>query len=214
MARDLLMKTLSNLREPINALTHGIGAVMALIFLIAMLVVSNGHWVYWVFGGSMVICYTASTLHHGVRSSERIEEGLRRFDHCAIYLLIAGTYTPVLWHILEGEARAYWLLGVWGVAAFGVLMKSLTRPPEWFSILIYLGMSWFAIILLPKFISGLPLAALVALVIGGLCYTLGVPFYALGRRVLRQGWWTSHEIWHLFVLAGSISHFVMAINLS
>jgi hemolysin III len=213
MTRVLLMKTLSFLREPINTVTHGIGAVMALIFTITMLLVSGGEWVYLIFGLSMMICYTASTLHHGVRSSAKIEEWLRRFDHSAIYLLIAGTYTPVLWHVLEGEARMYWLLGVWGVAAFGVLMKSLTRPPEWFSLLIYLGMSWFAIILLPKFISGLPLSALIALVIGGLCYTLGVPFYALGRRVLRKGLWTSHEIWHLFVLAGSVSHFIMAINL-
>ncbi|MEY4530431.1 MAG: hypothetical protein RLZZ156_1152 [Deinococcota bacterium] len=207
------MKILTLMREPINTITHGIGAIMALIFTVLMLVLSNNNWINLVFGLSMMICYIASTLHHGVRSSEKIEEWLRRFDHSAIYVLIAGTYTPVLWHVLEGETRFYWLLGVWGVAVFGVLMKSLTRPPEWFSILIYLGMSWFAVILLPKFISGLPLAALIALVIGGLCYTLGVPFYALGRRVLKKGLWTSHEIWHLFVLAGSISHFVMAINL-
>lgn len=207
------MKILTNMREPINTITHGIGAIMALVFTILMLVLSDGNWIYLVFGLSMIICYTASTLHHGVRSSQKIEEWLRRFDHSAIYLLIAGTYTPVLSHVLEGEARVQWLLGVWGVAVFGVLMKSFTRPPEWFSILIYLGMSWFAIILLPKFMVGLPLAALIALVIGGLCYTLGVPFYALGRRVLKKGLWTSHEIWHLFVLAGSVSHFVMAINL-
>jgi hemolysin III len=207
------MKILSPIREPINTITHGIGAIMAVVFTILMLVLSGGQWIYLVFGLSMIICYTASTLHHGVCSSQKIEEGLRRFDHSAIYLLIAGTYTPVLWHVLEGNARLYWLLGVWGVAAFGVAMKTLSKPPEWFSLTIYLSMSWFAIILLPKFISGLPIAALIALVVGGLCYTLGVPFYALGRRVLKKGLWTSHEIWHLFVLAGSVSHFVMAINL-
>jgi hemolysin III len=207
------MKILSFMREPINTITHGLGAVMALIFTILMLIFNGGHWIFAVFGISMIVCYTASTLHHGVRSSPKIEEGLRRFDHSAIYLLIAGTYTPVLWNVLEGQARLYWLLGVWGVAVFGILLKSLSRPPEWLSLSIYIGMSWFAIILLPKFIQGLPLAAFIALVIGGLCYTLGVPFYALGKKVLKKGLWTSHEIWHLFVLAGSVSHFVMAINL-
>jgi hemolysin III len=200
------MKILSFMREPINTITHGLGAVMALIFTILMLIFNGGHWIFAVFGISMIVCYTASTLHHGVRSSPKIEEGLRRFDHSAIYLLIAGTYTPVLWNVLEGQARLYWLL-------FGILLKSLSRPPEWLSLSIYIGMSWFAIILLPKFIQGLPLAAFIALVIGGLCYTLGVPFYALGKKVLKKGLWTSHEIWHLFVLAGSVSHFVMAINL-
>lgn len=205
---------LSILREPINTITHGIGAVMAVVFTLFMLVFSSGQWVYLVFGLTMIACYTASTLHHGVRSSERVEEWLRRLDHCAIYLLIAGTYTPVLWVVLEGQTRLVWLLGVWGVALFGVLLKALTRPPEWFSLLIYVGMGWVAVLLLPKFISGLPLAALIALAIGGLCYTVGVPFYALGKKVLRNGWWTSHEIWHLFVLAGSVSHFVMALNLT
>ncbi len=207
------MNIFSLMREPINTITHGIGAVMALVFTILMVVLSGGQWVFGVFGISMVICYTASTLHHGVRSSATIEEGLRRFDHSAIYLLIAGTYTPILWNVLEGQARLYWLLGVWGMAGLGIVLKTFSRPPEWLSLSIYVGMGWLAVLLLPKFISGLSLAALVALVIGGLCYTFGVPFYALGTRVLKKGLWTSHEIWHLFVLAGSISHFVMAINL-
>jgi hemolysin III len=207
------MKMISLLREPINTITHGLGTVMALIFTTVMVLLSDGHWIFAVFGISMIMCYTASTLHHGVRSSASIEEGLRRFDHSAIYLLIAGTYTPVLWNVLEGQDRLYWLIGVWSVAIFGIILKTFSRPPEWLSLSIYIGMSWFAIILLPKFISGLPLAAFIALLIGGLCYTLGVPFYALGTKVLKKGLWTSHEIWHLFVLAGSVSHFVMAINL-
>jgi hemolysin III len=200
------------LREPINTITHGTGAVLALIFAVVLLFASQ-QWAFWVFGASMVLCYTASALHHGVRSSQKIEEWLRRFDHSAIYLLIAGTYTPVLWTILEGQTRLWWLLGVWGVALFGVALKTLTVPPEWFSLLIYVGMGWVAVLLLPQMVGQLPTAAFVALVVGGACYTLGVPFYALGRRVLRRGLWTSHEIWHIFVLAGSASHMVMALNL-
>ncbi len=207
------MSRVNELREPINAITHGIGAVMALVFTVLMVLLSGGQWVFAVFGTSMVICYTASTLHHGVRSSATIEEHLRRFDHSAIYLLIAGTYTPILWNVLEGQARVYWLLGVWSMAIFGIVLKTFSKPPEWLSLLIYVGMGWLAVLLLPQFILRLPMSALIALVIGGLCYTLGVPFYALGTRVLKTGLWTSHEIWHLFVLAGSVSHFVMAINL-
>jgi hemolysin III len=200
------------LREPINTITHGTGAVLALIFAVILLFLSQ-QWALWVFGASMVLCYTASALHHGVRSNQNIEEWLRRLDHSAIYLLIAGTYTPVLWTILEGQTRLWWLIGVWGVALFGVALKTLTVPPEWFSLLIYVGMGWVAVLLLPQMVGQLPTAAFVALVIGGACYTLGVPFYALGRKVLRRGLWTSHEIWHIFVLAGSASHIVMALNL-
>ncbi|MFN3266973.1 MAG: PAQR family membrane homeostasis protein TrhA [Deinococcales bacterium] len=200
------------LREPINTITHGTGAILALIFT-GLLFVLTRHWAFWVFGLSMVVCYTASTLHHGVRSSATVEEWLRRLDHSAIYLLIAGTYTPVLWTVLEGQERLWWLVGVWGVALFGVGLKTFTKPPEWLSLVIYLGMGWVAVLLVPQMLRGLPTAALVALVIGGVCYTCGVPFYALGRRVLHRGLWTSHEIWHIFVLAGSASHMVMALNL-
>lgn len=200
------------LREPINTITHGTGAVFAFIFMLLLLFLSQ-QWVFWVFGASMVVCYTASALHHGVRSSAKTEEWLRRLDHSAIYLLIAGTYTPVLWTILEGQERLWWLVGVWSVAFFGVGLKSLTRPPEWFSLLIYVGMGWVAVLLMPQMLGNLPTAAFVALVVGGVCYTCGVPFYALGSKVLRRGLWTSHEIWHIFVLAGSASHMVMAFHL-
>jgi hemolysin III len=201
-----------HLREPINTITHGTGALLALVFAFALLFLSR-EWVLWVFGASMVVCYTASALHHGVRSSARTEEWLRRFDHSAIYLLIAGTYTPVLWTILEGQTRLLWLVGVWGVALLGVGLKTLTKPPEWFSLLIYVGMGWVAVLLLPQMLGELPTAAFVALAVGGLFYTCGVPFYALGKKVLRRGLWTTHEIWHIFVLAGSASHVVMAFNL-
>ncbi len=186
---------------------------MALIFTIVLAWLSRGHWAIVVFGITMITCYVASTLHHGVRGSALLEEGLRRFDHSAIYLLIAGTYTPILWVVLEGQMRFYWLVGIWLVAAFGIVLKSVSKPPEWFSLLIYVGMGWVAVLLFPKFMVGLPFPSLLALVIGGLFYTFGVPFYALGQRPWKRGWWTPHEIWHLFVLSGSVAHFVMAVNL-
>ncbi len=201
------------IKEPINAITHGFGAVMALVFTVVLAWRSSGHWAVLVFGLSMIVLYTASTLHHGVRASARVEEGLRRFDHSAIFALIAGTYTPILWFALDGQARAWWLLAIWSIALFGMVMKALTRPPEWFSLTLYMLMGWIAVFLLPTFASSLPTWAIVFMVSGGVFYTLGVPFYALGARVLRRGWWTAHEIWHIFVLAGSAAHFAMAMSL-
>jgi hemolysin III len=203
----------SLIKEPINAITHGFGAIMALVFTVFLAWRSSGHWAFLVFGVSMIVLYTASTLHHGVRSSARIEEGLRRFDHAAIYALIAGTYTPMLWLALSGEARVWWLVGIWSIALFGIVMKAVTRPPEWFSLTLYVLMGWLSVFLLPTLVSSLPALALAFLIAGGLSYSVGVPFYALGARVLRRGWWTAHEIWHLFVLAGSIAHFAMVMSL-
>jgi hemolysin III len=198
------------IKEPINAITHGLGVVMALVFTMFLIWRSSGHWAFLVFGLSMIVLYTASTLHHGVRSSSRVEEGLRRFDHGAIYALIAGTYTPMLWFTLSGEARVGWLVGIWGIALFGIVMKAVTKPPEWFSLTLYVLMGWLSVFLLPTLVSNLPVTALIFLIIGGLSYTVGVPFYALGARVLRRGWWTAHEIWHIFVLMGSAAHCIMS----
>ncbi len=184
---------------------------MASIFTLVLAYKTNLHWAFIVFGSSMMLVYLASALHHGVKGSLKLEEALRRFDHAAIYVLIAGSYTPVVWLALEQGWRNIVLLVIWAVALIGVLIKSLTLPPEWLSITFYVLMGWFGVFLLPQVISRFPITALVFMVLGGLMYTFGVPFYA--SRKPKTGLVGAHEIWHGFVLAGSISHFVMMMNL-
>jgi hemolysin III len=200
-----------SLREPINALTHGAGFLMASIFTLILAWKTGLHWAFLVFGSSMMLVYLASALHHGVKGSPKLEEGLRRFDHAAIYVLIAGTYTPIVWTGLEQPWRDIVLIAIWGLSLCGVLIKSLTLPPEWLSVTFYVLMGWFGVVLLPQFLSRFPITAIIAMVIGGLMYTFGVPFYA--SRKPKKGLIGAHEIWHGFVIAGSISHFVMMMNL-
>ena len=205
------MYFLKSLREPINALTHGAGFFMAFAFTLVLAWKTHLHWAFIVFGSSMMLVYLASALHHGIKGSKKLEEGLRRFDHAAIYVMIAGSYTPIVWMALAQPWREIVLLAIWAVALVGVLMKSLTLPPEWLSISFYVLMGWFGVFLLPQVIQRFPIPAIVFMVLGGLMYTFGVPFYASQKP--KKGLVGAHEIWHGFVLAGSISHFVMMMNL-
>lgn len=184
---------------------------MASIFTLILAWKTGLHWAFLVFGSSMMLVYLASALHHGVKGTAKLEEGLRRFDHAAIYVLIAGTYTPIVWTGLEQPWRDTVLIAIWGLSLCGVLIKSLTLPPEWLSVTFYVLMGWFGVVLLPQFLSRFPITAIIAMVIGGLMYTFGVPFYASQKP--KKGLVGAHEIWHGFVIAGSISHFVMMMNL-
>jgi hemolysin III len=202
-------------REPINTITHSLGVPMAVAFTIILIwLAARSNLTWWpfaVFGASMLLVYAASSLYHGLHVPARVLEGLRRFDHSAIFISIAGTYTPVAWLCLPEPWRTGTLVVVWGYALLGVILKSTWRMPEWFSVMLYLLMGWLAVGLLPQLVQVMPTGSLTALVIGGLCYSVGVIFYA--SRRLRLGSWGHHELWHLFVLGGSISHFAMVAQL-
>ncbi len=194
--------------ELTNALTHGIGVVLSVAGLVLMVVYSALHGDAWhvtssaIFGASLIALYTASTLYHSFHSIE-LKHLMRKFDHAAIFLLIAGSYTPFLLVTLRG-AWGWSLFGVvWGLAAIGIGLKF------WFagrfrliSTLIYLGMGWLVIIAVKPMLLALPKAGLVWLVAGGACYSFGTVFY-LAKRLPYH-----HAIWHLFVLGGSICHWI------
>ncbi len=193
--------------ELVNALTHGSGLAASLIGLPMLLLVASKRGDFLqlvacsVFATTLVLLYAASTMYHALPSS-RAKRVLRVIDHVAIYLLIAGSYTPFALGILRGAWGTSLLGLIWGLAAIGIMHKTLLgfRFPL-FSTLMYLGMGWLAIIAARPLAQALPPMALVLICAGGLCYTAGVPFYMRDRLRYR------HAIWHLFVLAGSGFHY-------
>ncbi len=193
--------------ELANALTHGVGAALSVAGLAVLVTLTGLHGDAWrvtataIFGATLVLLYTSSTLYHSFRG-ERVKRLLRKFDHASIFLLIAGTYTPFLIVNLRGP-WGWSLFGViWALAVAGVAMKF------WFagrfrvvSTLLYVGMGWLVLIVLRPLSSVVSSLALWLLVAGGFAYTLGAVFY-LWKRLPYH-----HAIWHLFVLAGSACHF-------
>lgn len=198
--------------ELANALTHGTGLAASLAGLpILVLVAARSGGARQivacsVFAATLVILYAASTLYHALPPS-RAKQVLRVVDHSAIYLLIAGSYTPFTLGVLSG-AWGWTLFGiVWGLAAAGILYKTLLglRFPR-LSTFWYVGMGWLAVVAIGPLTEALPAGGLAWLVAGGLCYTAGVPFYVRDRLRYR------HAIWHLFVLAGSACHYAAVLG--
>lgn len=194
--------------ELTNALTHGLGVVLSVVGMVLMVVYSVWHGDAWhvtssaIFGASLIALYTTSTLYHSFRSVE-MKHLLRKFDHAAIFLLIAGSYTPFLLVTLRG-VWGWSLFGVvWGLAAVGIGLKfRFAGRFRLVSTLIYLVMGWLVLIALKPLMLALPRAGLDWLVAGGVCYSFGTLFY------LAKGLPYHHAIWHLFVLGGSICHWI------
>lgn len=197
--------------EIFNSITHGIGVLLSIAALVILVVLAVGKGDKWhivsfsIYGSTMVLLYLSSTLYHSF-TKEKIKNLFARFDHAAIFLLIAGTYTPFLLTALRGTFG--WVLFgiIWGVAIVGVVIRSiyLTRFRK-LMVAIYLVMGWMFVVAVGPMIKNLPLTSLIFLFLGGIFYSVGVVFYL--KRNLKYG----HGIWHLFVLAGSIMHFFAVI---
>ena len=194
--------------ERFNSITHLVGAVLALAGVVALVVMASRQGDAWkivsfsLYGLTLFLLYGFSTLYHSLRG--RAKTIFRRFDHLAIYLLIAGTYTPFMLVSLRG-AWGWSLFGViWGLAIVGMALEFLPRRgARILPLVIYFLMGWLVLIALAPLWQALPSRGLAWLVAGGLFYTVGVIFYSLDEK-LRH----AHGLWHLFVLAGSISHYV------
>ena len=204
-------RTLSIGEEIFNSITHGIGTLLsiaALVVLIVLAALKGNVWhvvSFTIFGSTLVLLYLSSTLYHSF-TKLRIKNLFARFDHAAIFLLIAGTYTPFVLTIIRG-ALGWTLFGIiWGLALTGVVIRSiyLTKFRK-IMVGIYLAMGWMFIIAIVPIVRNLSGISIAFLFIGGGCYSLGVIFYSW--RKLKYG----HGIWHLFVLAGSIMHFFSVI---
>jgi hemolysin III len=162
-----------------------------------------------VYGASLCVLFGASSLYHGVPASPAWTTVLRKIDHAAIYVLIAGTYTPVLFVGLDGAWRISTLGSIWGVAIAGVVLTIwFVHAPRWLSATVYIAMGWFAIVPAFKLVPTLPHVVTLLVALGGLLYTLGALVYATRRLDLLPRRFGFHEVFHLFVLAGAATQFV------
>jgi hemolysin III len=199
--------------EIANSIIHGAGllaSVAAIPILVLAAVAQRDPWQVIggaIFGATLVLLYLASTLYHALPESEA-KGVMRVLDHSAIFLLIAGTYTPFMLGVLRGP-WGWSLLGtIWALALFGVIAKWMLRFrfPR-LSTALYIAMGWLIIVAIHPLVTHISAAGLAWLVAGGVCYTAGVAFYATDTR-LRYG----HALWHLFVIAGSACHFVAVLR--
>jgi hemolysin III len=200
-------RSLSSEEELANSISHGLGLLLAIVFLIVLLLsaprMGGNHFLVGVtvFGGTMILLYLASTLYHSL-THQRAKHFFRLLDHSAIFLLIAGTYTPFAVGVLRGPWGWTLLTIVWILAVIGIALKTVFGTNHsWISIVLYLLMGWLAVVAVKPIFLLVPLPGILLILIGGIFYTSGLAFFAAPR--LRYG----HFIWHLFVMGGTTCHF-------
>ena len=193
--------------EWFNSISHLIGAALALVGLILLVVLAARQGDPWkivsfsIYGTTLLLLYTFSALYHS--SHGKAKKVFRKFDHLSIYLLIAGTYTPFSLITLRGDWGWSIFGAIWCLAILGIVLDSLPQKRRRvLPLIIYIFMGWFILIALKPLLRALPQMGFAWLLLGGVFYTIGVVFYALDKRVRHF-----HGIWHLFVLAGSLSHY-------
>lgn len=205
-----------SIREPGSAITHFIAMIMAMGSAIPLLIkASSLGTIYtiamFIFISSMILLYGASATYHSINVAPEIIKIFRKIDHMMIFIMIAGSYTPVCLLVLDKTTGYRMLLAVWGVALGGILIKALwITCPKWFSSVLYIGMGWICISALKPIIENLSMQAFFWLLAGGLLYTAGGVIYALKLKIFnaKHVYFGSHEIFHLFIMAGSFCHFI------
>ena len=207
------------IKEPFSAISHALGAVFAIVALILLIQESVNPIKPWhivsfsIFGSGMFLLYTASTLYHWLPVSANLENKLRNLDHAMIHVLIASTYTPVCLIPLRG-IWGWSMFGIiWGLAIFGILLKVFWKSlPNWFSITFYIFMGWLSLIAIYPMIMTLQIGAMVWIFIGGFFYTIGAVIHGLNKPNPIPKIFGAHEIFHVFVILGSFSHFMCMYN--
>jgi len=202
-----IYRELSSGEEIVTSITHGIGALLSIVALVVLIIMAGNHGdalhlvSYSIYGSTLILLYLSSTLYHGF-SSPRIKNLFARFDHISIFLLIAGTYTPILLTNIRG-IWGWSLFGViWGIAITGAVIRAIyLHRFRKLMVAVYLLMGWMFVIAGKQIYLSLPSVSITFLVLGGIAYSVGVVFY-MWRRLPY-----AHGIWHLFVLAGSVLHF-------
>ena len=193
--------------EIFNSVAHGVGALLAVVGSSVLLVfagLSRDPWIIVgsvIYGVCLIMLYTMSTLYHSF-THEKVKELFRVFDHCSVFLLIAGTYTPFTLVTLRGGI-GWALFGViWGATLLGIILNAVNLEKfKRFSLICYLGMGWAVVFAFRPLIENMPINGLILLALGGMFYTVGVIFYKMKKLKY------AHSVWHLFVLAGSIMHY-------
>lgn len=210
--------TKKHIKDPGSAITHFIGMLMAIFAAVPLLIKAAhepGHLyltALTIYAASLILLYAASTTYHTVDISEKVNTILKKIDHMMISVLIAGTYTPICLLVLDRKTGIPLLLLVWGIAIAGILIKAFwVYCPKWFSSVLYIGMGWICVLAFTQILNTLSPAAFGWLLAGGIIYTIGGIIYALKLPIFnnRHKNFGSHEIFHLFVMAGSACHFIV-----
>lgn len=202
---------MGRVREPFNTWSHFVGAILVFLGVVALCVYFRTDPLaiagFIVFGVGAAFLYASSSAYHWTPNPKR---GLQKMDHAAIFAMIAASYTPVCLLALPSPAK--WIvLGLqWSLALFGVLMTTLMKkPPTWMRLVLYVTMGWMALPLAPLMLQVAPPQVLAWMIAGGLAYSIGIVFYVSKKPILWPGKFSNHEVWHLFVLAGTLCHYTM-----
>ncbi len=202
------------IKDPASALSHMIGVILSIVGLVILVYKAATEGNVWhvvsfsIYGASLILLYSASTLYHAIFGSEKVNRVLRKIDHSMIYVLIAGTYTPLCLVALHG-AWGWSIFGtVWGITVIGIVLKAVwIDAPRWLSTLVYVLMGWIVVIPIVPLVRSITLPGLAWLGIGGLFYSIGAIIYGTKWPKIKSKVFGFHELFHLFVLGGSISHF-------
>ncbi|MDD2979474.1 MAG: hemolysin III family protein [Hespellia sp.] len=207
-----------HIKDPGSAITHFIGMLMA-IFAAIPLLIKAAHEPGTVYIASlsiyiisMILLYAASTTYHTFDLSEKANTILKKIDHMAIFILIAGSYTPICLLVIQGKRGLILLTIVWSIAILGILFKAFwVYCPKWVSSVLYIGMGWICVLAFSSILNNMSRAAFGWLLAGGIIYTVGGIIYALKLPIFntKHKNFGSHEIFHLFVMGGSMCHFVL-----
>lgn len=207
-----------HIKDPGSAITHFIGMLMAIFAAIPLLIkaAQEPDPIYLVslaiYAASLILLYAASTTYHTFDLSEKTNTLLKKIDHMMIFVLIAGSYTPICLITLKGTTGLFLLCLVWGIAIVGIILKAFwVFCPKWVSSVLYIGMGWTCVLAFTKILNTLSPAAFGWLLAGGIIYTVGGIIYALKLPIFNNKHknFGSHEIFHLFVMGGSMCHFIV-----
>ena len=207
------------IREPVNSLTHWAGALLGLIGLVALLIVG------WstpakiislaIYGVSLIAMFSASATYHMVQAKEKVLLILRKIDHSAIYLLIAGTYTPFCVNAFDGFWKWGMLSIIWSLALVGIIVKVFyIKAPRWLNAGIYVVMGWLCVGAAGQMLATLPVWVFAWLITGGVIYTLGAVVYITKIFNFVPGVFGFHEVWHIFVMLAAAAHFVAVLGVA
>lgn len=204
------------LKDPVSGLTHLFAAILsiaALIFMIHNSIITNSYVSLIssiIFGLSLIFLYAASASYHLINVSERITKVLRRIDHMMIFVLIAGTYTPICLITLYGTTGKVLFVIIWAIAVLGILFKAFWfNAPRWLYTFFYIAMGWIVAFAFVPISKAMAVPGIVLMVAGGIVYSLGGIIYALKWPVRNAKYFGFHEIFHIFVILGSLLHFLM-----
>jgi hemolysin III len=216
MHPDTAVNKKTRFRDPVSGYTHLASAVVAVLGTLYLLLAGRGSLQreisLLVYGLSLITLFSASATYHLYNQNPKTLLRLRKWDHSAIYILIAGTYTPLCVNVFSGFWQWGLLIIIWAMAVIGIGVKLfIINAPRWVTAGAYLVMSWFAIIGIKEMLATLPLSTLFWLLLGGLFYTGGAIIYITKKMDFFPGVFGFHEVWHIFVMLGAFSHFVFIV---